>query len=119
MHAESRLTSAHTHLLIATSDPNKLREIGALLAGVPVTLHSLAELPPVAEPDETGATFADNARLKAHYYSGHLAHTDLPWAPSALTVAEDSGLGIDPLDANRACGPLGSCAPMPRTPNDS
>src|SRR4051812_17953916 len=98
MHAESRLTSAHTHLLIATSNPNKLREIGALLAGVPVTLHSLAELPRVAEPDETGVTFADNARLKAHYYSGHLAHTQLPWAPSALTVAEDSGLVIDALD---------------------
>src|SRR3954464_12265788 len=98
MNVESRMTNGDTHLLIATSTPNKLREIGALLAAVPATLHSLAELPPVAEPDETGATFADNARLKAHYYSGHLAHTDLPWAPAALTVAEDSGLVIDALD---------------------
>src|SRR3954466_14756014 len=98
MNVESRMTNGDTHLLIATSNPNKLREIGALLAAVPATLHSLAELPRVAEPDETGVTFADNARLKAHYYSGHLAHTQLPWAPSALTVAEDSGLVIDALN---------------------
>jgi XTP/dITP diphosphohydrolase len=92
------MNGGDTHLLIATSNPNKLREIGALLAGVPATLHSLAELPPVPEPEETGATFADNARLKARYYSGHLARTEPPWAPSALTVAEDSGLVIDALD---------------------
>jgi XTP/dITP diphosphohydrolase len=86
------------HLLVATSNPNKLREIRQLLAGVPVTLHSLAELPPVAEPEETGQTFQDNARLKASYYAQHLATTAPPWTASALTVAEDSGLVIDALD---------------------
>ena len=85
-------------LLIATSNPNKLREIRGLLADVPVTLHSLAELPPVVEPEETGLTFADNARLKASYYSAHLAHAGTSWGDSALTVAEDSGLVIDALD---------------------
>ena len=84
-------------LLIATTNPNKLREIRGLMASVPVVLHSLAELPPVDEPDETGATFADNARLKASYYSEHLARSAPPWAASALTVAEDSGLVIDAL----------------------
>ena len=49
------------HLLVATSNPNKLREIRLLLDSVPVTLHSLAELPRVDEPDETGATFGENA----------------------------------------------------------
>lgn len=86
------------HLLVATGNPNKLREIRQLLAGVPVTLHSLAELPQVAEPEETGRTFQDNARLKASYYAQHLASAALPWAVSALTVAEDSGLVIDGLD---------------------
>ena len=86
------------HLLIATTNPNKLREIRGLLADEPITLHSLAELPPVAEPEETGATFADNARLKARYYSAHLACADADWAPGALTVAEDAGLVIDALD---------------------
>jgi len=86
------------HLLIATSNPNKLREIRQLLSGVSVTLHSLAELPPVSEPDETGSTFLENARLKARYYSEHLAAARVPWGPSAITVAEDSGLVIDALD---------------------
>ena len=86
------------HLLVATTNPNKLREIRGLLADVPVTLHGLAELSPVAEPDETGETFQDNARLKARYYERLLSTSDLPWAPSALTVAEDSGLVIDALD---------------------
>jgi XTP/dITP diphosphohydrolase len=86
------------HLLIATSNPNKLREIRGLMAGTPVTLHSLAELSPVVEPEETGATFAENARLKARYYAAHLARAGVPWGPSALTVAEDSGLVIDALD---------------------
>ena len=86
------------HLLVATSNPNKVREIRQLLAGVPVTLHSLAELPPASEPEETGQTFQDNARLKARYYAQHLSTTAPPWAASALIVAEDSGLVIDALD---------------------
>jgi len=90
--------NSEQHLLIATTNPNKLREIRGLMADVPVVLHSLAELPPVTEPDETGATFADNARLKARYYSDHLARSGVAWAASALTVAEDSGLVIDALD---------------------
>jgi XTP/dITP diphosphohydrolase len=85
------------HLLIATTNPNKLREIRELLADVPVTLHGLDELPRVAEPDETGETFEENARLKAGYYARHLAASNPPWASDALTVAEDSGLVIDAL----------------------
>jgi XTP/dITP diphosphohydrolase len=84
-------------LLVATSNTNKLREIRRLLAEVPVTLHSLAELPRVDEPEETGDTFAENARLKARYYAAHLAGAELPWGAGALTVAEDSGLEIDAL----------------------
>jgi XTP/dITP diphosphohydrolase len=86
------------HLLIATSNPNKLREITQLLSGIDVTLHSLAELPPVVEPEETGATFVENARLKARYYAEHLASAGVRWGDDALTVAEDSGLEIDALD---------------------
>ena len=84
-------------LLVATTNPNKLREIRGLLAGAPVTLHSLADLPPILEPEETGATFLENARLKARYYAAHVARSSPDWASSALTVAEDSGLEIDAL----------------------
>ena len=54
-------------LLVATTNPNKLREIRPLLVGY--ELVTLADLPPVPEPDETGATFWENARLKALAYA--------------------------------------------------
>jgi XTP/dITP diphosphohydrolase len=76
-------------LLVATTNPGKLREIAAILAGAPVRLLTLRECDPVPEPEETGATFAENARLKARYYSE---------ATGLLTVADDSGLEIAALD---------------------
>lgn len=76
-------------LLIATTNPGKAREIQRLLDGAPVQLRTLRDLPPIPEPEETGATFAENAAAKARYYS---AQTGL------ITVAEDSGLEIDALD---------------------
>jgi XTP/dITP diphosphohydrolase len=75
-------------LLVATTNQGKLREIRQLMSGVPVGLLGLADLAPIDEPEETGATFEENARLKAQYYA---AHSGL-W-----TVAEDSGLAIDAL----------------------
>jgi len=75
-------------LLIASTNPGKVREIRAVLDGLSVTLHTLADLPAVPEPAETGHTFAENALLKARYYAG---------ASRLLTVAEDSGLVIDAL----------------------
>ena len=77
------------NLLVATTNPNKLREIRPLLAGLPIELLTLADFPPVPEPEETGATFWENARIKALTYAA---------ATGALTVAEDSGLCIDALD---------------------
>jgi XTP/dITP diphosphohydrolase len=76
-------------LLLATTNPGKLREITAILEGVPIELVTLNDLDPIAEPDETGATFAENARLKARYYSK---------AAGLVSVADDSGIEIDALD---------------------
>jgi len=75
-------------LVVATTNRGKLREIERLLDGIPLTLVTLADWPDVAPPDETGRTFAENARLKALYYAHHTGQ---------LTVAEDSGLEIDAL----------------------
>jgi XTP/dITP diphosphohydrolase len=77
-----------TPLLIATTNPGKFREIGHLLHGLPLILLSLADLPPMAEPEETEHTFAGNARLKAREYAR---------ASGLVTVAEDAGLAIDAL----------------------
>ena len=78
-----------SHLLIATTNPGKLREIREVLDDLPLALETLADRPGIAEPEEDGATFAENARLKALHYA---AATGRP------VVAEDSGLAIDALD---------------------
>src|SRR5918993_44661 len=83
-----------TRLIIATTNPNKVREIRALLADAPVDLLALDALPRVPEPEETGGTFQENARLKALYYSESLPDT----SGDVLIAAEDSGLVVDALD---------------------
>jgi XTP/dITP diphosphohydrolase len=75
-------------LLVATTNPGKIREIVPLLARTGSRVVTLADLPPMAEPEETGVTFWENARLKALAY----ARTS-----GLVTVAEDSGLAIDAL----------------------
>jgi XTP/dITP diphosphohydrolase len=75
-------------LVIATHNPGKLAEMRDLLAPFGVDAASAGELG-LAEPAETGTTFADNARIKAMAAaraSGHPA------------FADDSGLAVDALD---------------------
>ncbi len=75
-------------LLIATTNRGKIREIVSVLGDLPVELVMLADLPPMPVPDESGATFAENAAQKAGAY----------WRAAGLpAVAEDSGLEIDAL----------------------
>jgi XTP/dITP diphosphohydrolase len=75
-------------MLIATTNPGKIREIRRVLARVPIELTTLADLPTFPEPEETGRTFTENALLKARYYADRTG---------LATVAEDSGLVIDAL----------------------
>jgi len=77
-------------LLIATSNPGKLRDFagaalrhGVEIAGIP----GFASLPAVVED---GLTFEANARKKAETYSRHV--------PGEIVVADDSGLEIDALN---------------------
>jgi XTP/dITP diphosphohydrolase len=83
-------------LLIATTNRDKLREIRDVL--VDVSLVALSDLPHVPEPEETGATFEENARLKAIYYDQHAAALIPSAQQPVLTVAEDSGFVVDALD---------------------
>lgn len=78
-------------LLIATGNLGKMREFGALLADLPIKLHSLNEFPDFCPPPEDGLTFAENALIKATAAS--LA-TNLP------TIADDSGLCVEALGGN-------------------
>lgn len=76
-------------LLIATHNPGKIREYQTLLADLPLLVTSLRAEGIVDDVEETGETFAANARLKAHAY----ARQSGLW-----TWADDSGLEVDALD---------------------
>jgi XTP/dITP diphosphohydrolase len=72
----------------ATGNPGKLREFrlaGELLG---IDIAPLENLQSIEAPEENGATFEDNARIKAEYYSR--------FAPGLL-FADDSGLAVDAL----------------------
>ena len=75
-------------LLVATSNSGKIAELRDLLAGLPLDLIGLGELN-ASEVPETGATFIDNARLKA---TGYARQTGM------LAIADDSGLEVDALN---------------------
>jgi non-canonical purine NTP pyrophosphatase (RdgB/HAM1 family) len=78
-------------LVIATKNRGKVMEIRTLLGLAVqknVEVSTLADMPAVGEPRETGKTFAENARIKALHYSKAL---------KALCVADDSGLAVDVL----------------------
>lgn len=82
-------THTSLQLLIATHNAGKVKELRSLLAGLPVCLRSLQEFARIPEVVETGATFADNAALKAVAYAQ---------ATQLLALADDSGLEVEALD---------------------
>ena len=75
-------------LLIATTNPAKLAEYRLLLRDLELDLVSLADVGINDVPEESGATFEENARIKARFYFER-AHT--------ATLADDGGLEIDAL----------------------
>ena len=77
-------------LLVATSNPHKLEEIGAIIRDSSIELLSLDAIGlEIDEPVEDGETFEANAELKARYYAK---------AAGMLCLADDSGLEVDALD---------------------
>ena len=76
-------------IVLGTRNPGKLREIRQALGPLPLELMSLAAFGDLEEPVEDGATFAENAQIKARYY----ARATRQWC-----MAEDSGLVVDALE---------------------
>lgn len=76
-------------LIVATGNRHKTAEIAALLAGHFDEVLDLSAFPHLEPAEETGATFAENAALKALAVSRAL--------PDALVLADDSGLEADAL----------------------
>lgn len=75
-------------LLVATHNAGKLEEIADLLGDLGITVKGAAEMN-LPEPDETGTTFVENARIKAHAAAR---------ATGVPALSDDSGLEVDGLD---------------------
>jgi XTP/dITP diphosphohydrolase len=93
------------HLYCATGNPGKLREFRLAAGTAPVAIDLLpgfADIPPCVED---GATFEENAIIKARHYarfasSGPVGRAGVPAAPvgpPAFLFADDSGLEVDAL----------------------
>ena len=76
-------------IVFATGNQGKLREVKKILADLNVDIVSMKEEGIQIDVDENGATFAENAQIKATAIG---AHTD------AIVLADDSGLVIDALN---------------------
>ncbi len=75
-------------LVFGTGNRKKAAELVDLLAPTGIHLKTLADFPAPLDVDESGTTFADNARLKASEQAKHLGN----WV-----LADDSGLAVDAL----------------------
>lgn len=76
-------------LYVATTSQGKLRDFRTAAETHAVSIEPLPGLADIEPPDEDGNTFAENATVKAVYYSR--------FAPGELVVADDSGLEVDAL----------------------
>ncbi len=82
--------SSHFQLVIASTNMHKVREIRDMLKVLPISfdLFTLSDFPNYTPPEETGATFEENAILKAVHAAAALQH----WV-----LADDSGLVVPAL----------------------
>ena len=76
-------------VVLATRNAHKVGELRRILAPYDVELLSLDDVGVTDEVAETGATFADNALLKAHAAAA---------ASGLVAIADDSGLSVDALN---------------------
>jgi XTP/dITP diphosphohydrolase len=77
------------HVLIATSNPGKIRDFAAAAAPYGIEIAALPNFSSLPQVVEDGATFEANARKKAEAYSRSV--------PGELVIADDSGLQVDAL----------------------
>ncbi len=76
-------------LILASNNKGKVAELEKMLAPCNIKIRTAGEFPELQDPEETGETFLENAKIKALYYA---KHTGLP------ALADDSGLCVEGLD---------------------
>jgi XTP/dITP diphosphohydrolase len=76
-------------LYVATSSQGKLRDFRTAAETHAASIDPLPDLADIEPPEEDGESFAENATLKAVYYS--------QFSPGDLVLADDSGLEVDAL----------------------
>jgi len=77
-------------LFVATTSEGKLADFREAAEEYQIAIDPVPGLRTIPSPQEDGATFEDNAILKAIYYSG--------FAPGEVVIADDSGLEVDALN---------------------
>lgn len=85
--SDTTAVAANT-VVLATRNKGKVAELEALLASFGVHVLGLGAFPDIGEIEETGATFAENSRLKAR---------TVAQATGLIALADDSGLAVDAL----------------------
>lgn len=80
---------AHSRIFVASSNPGKLADFAAAAEAYNLDVLPLPRIKEIAAPEETGSTFAENANLKAIFYSR--------FVPGEVLIADDSGLTVEAL----------------------
>jgi XTP/dITP diphosphohydrolase len=75
-------------ILLATRNPDKVRELAALLGGLAIRIRTLDDFPTAPEVEEDGTTCEANALKKAR---------EIAFATGIPSVADDTGLEVDAL----------------------
>ena len=75
-------------IVIASKNSDKVKEMRLVLKELPVEILSLADFPEMPDAVEDGATFEDNAIIKAKFFAGRTG---------LACLADDSGLEVDAL----------------------
>jgi XTP/dITP diphosphohydrolase len=79
----------HSRIFVASSNPGKLADFAAAAEVYRLDVLPLPGIKQIPPPEETGSTFAENAKLKAIFYSRYV--------PGEVLIADDSGLAVEGL----------------------
>ena len=93
---EGRISGRDMRVIVATGNKDKVKEIKEILSDMDALVVTMKDAGLSAEPEEDGATFLENAVIKAKAVAEKAAKSS-DWK-DAVVMADDSGLVIDALN---------------------